>query len=196
MILPGKKNKSLEKHITFYTFLRIRASSLRRLVKNSCTVVKTAFYMYKRTIQESFDVWEESLLFLSLLNFNQNMLDFCEKVRHGGQNCIPPLQMILPRKKNKSLEKHITFYTFLRIRASSLRRLVKTSCTVVKTAFYLYEVTIQETFDVWEERLLFLSLLNFNQNLLDFCEKVRHGGQNCIPRLQMILPRKKNKSLE
>ena len=57
----------------FYTFLRIRASNLRSLVTTSCTVVRTAFYMYKRTIQEIFDVWEQSLLFLSLLNFNQNM---------------------------------------------------------------------------------------------------------------------------
>ena len=72
--------------------------------------------------------------------------------------------MILARKKNKSLEKYKTFYTFLRIRASHLRRLVKTSCTVVKTAFYMYEVKNQEKFYVGEKSLLFLSLLNFNQN--------------------------------
>ena len=49
--------------------------------------------------------WGRSLLFLSLLNFNQNMFGaFAGKFRHGGQNCIPRLQMILPRKKNESLE--------------------------------------------------------------------------------------------
>ena len=49
---------------------------------------------------------------------------FEEKFRHGGQNCIPRLQMVLARKKNKSLEYHITFYTFLKNRASVLRSLV------------------------------------------------------------------------
>ena len=49
---------------------------------------------------------------------------FAKKFRHGGQTCISHLQMILPRKKNNSLEKHIIFHTVLRIWASKLRSLV------------------------------------------------------------------------
>ena len=49
--------------------------------------------------------WGKSLLFLSLLIFNQNFLGvFAEKFQHGGQTCISHLQMIFPRKKNKSVE--------------------------------------------------------------------------------------------
>ena len=62
---------------------------------------------------------------LSLLNINQIMFGvFAEKFRHGGQTCISHLHMILPRKKNNSLEKHINFHTVLRIWASKLRSLV------------------------------------------------------------------------
>ena len=54
--------------------------------------------------------WRKKFTVLTLLNFNQNMLGDFAKVRHSGQNCIPCLQMMLPRKKNKSLEKHIIFF--------------------------------------------------------------------------------------
>ena len=70
----------------------------------SCTVVKTAFYMYEGTIREKIDVGEKSLLFLSLLKFNKNIFGFlAERFRHGVQNCFSRLQMIFPRKKNKFL---------------------------------------------------------------------------------------------
>ena len=73
----------------------------------------------------------------------------------------------------------------------------ESSCTVVKTAFYMYEGTIREKVGVGENRLLFLSFLKLNQNMFGvLAEKFRHGVQNCFSRLQMILPRKKNKSLE
>ena len=77
MILPRKKNNFLEKHITFYPVLWIRASNLRRLVKTSCTVVKTAFYMYKQ-FQKNWCL-AKSLLFLSLLKFNQNLFGVLAK---------------------------------------------------------------------------------------------------------------------
>ena len=49
----------------------------------------------------------------------------------------------------------------------------------------------------WGKTFLFLSLLKFNQNLFGvLAEKFRHGVQYCFSRLQTILPRKKNKSLE
>ena len=87
--------------------------------------------------------------------------------------------------------------TFLGIGASNLRSWVKASCTVVKTEFYIYEGTLREKIGNGEKRLLFLSLLKFNQNMFGvLAEKFRHGVQNCLSRLQMILPRKKNKSLE
>ena len=140
--------------------------------------------------------WGKNYCFITYEFLSKCVRIFCEKVGHGGQNCIPRPQMILPRKKNKSLEQHINFFNFLRIRTSNLRRLVETSCTVVKTAFYMYEGTIQEKFDVGEKTLLFLSLLFFNQNIFGvFAEKFRHGVQNCFSPLQMILPRKKNKTL-
>ena len=41
--------------------------------KASCTDVKTAFYMYEGKIREKIGVGKKSLLFLSLLNINQNM---------------------------------------------------------------------------------------------------------------------------
>ena len=60
----------------------------------------------------------------------------------------------------------------------------------------MYEGTIQEKFDVGEKRLLFLSLLFFNQNFFGvFGEKFRHGVQNCFSRQPLIIPRK-NKALE
>ena len=69
--------------------------------------------------------WGKKFTVLSLLNFNQIMfVVFAEKFQHGGQTCISHLQMILPRKKNNSLEKHIIFHTVLRIWASKLRSLV------------------------------------------------------------------------
>ena len=69
--------------------------------------------------------WGKKFTVLSLSKFNQNMFGvLAEKVRHGGQTCISHLQMILPRKKNNFLEKHIIFHTVLRIWASKLRNLV------------------------------------------------------------------------
>ena len=41
----------------------IRSSNLRSLVTTSCTVVRTAFYMHKWTIQKKFDVWEKVYCF-------------------------------------------------------------------------------------------------------------------------------------
>ena len=57
----------------------IRESILRSLVQASCTVVKTAFYMYEGKIREKVGIGEKSLLFLSLSNFNQKFLEFCKK---------------------------------------------------------------------------------------------------------------------
>ena len=49
----------------------------------------------------------------------------------------------------------------------------------------------------WEKKFTVWSVLNFNQIMFGvFGEKFRHGGQNCTSRLQMVLPRKKKKSLE
>ena len=49
----------------------------------------------------------------------------------------------------------------------------------------------------WRKKFTVLSVLKFNQNLFGvLAEKFRHGVQNCLSRLQLILPRKKNKSLE
>ena len=59
--------------------MRIRASILQSLVKASSTVVKTAFYMYEGKFREKIGVGKKSLLFLSLLNFNQNFLKFLRK---------------------------------------------------------------------------------------------------------------------
>ena len=49
----------------------------------------------------------------------------------------------------------------------------------------------------WGKKVtVFITFEIYSKYVRRFCEKVRHGGQNCIPRLQMILHRKKNKSLE
>ena len=48
----------------------------------------------------------------------------------------------------------------------------------------------------WGKSLLFLSLLIFHQNMTEvFAEKFGHGGQTCISRQRLTIPRK-NKSLE
>ena len=55
-------------------------------MKASCTLVRSAFYMYKGMIREKFDAGVKVLLFLSLLKFNQIIFGvFAEKFRHGGQ---------------------------------------------------------------------------------------------------------------
>ena len=136
--------------------MRIPASNSRSLVKASSTVVKIAFYMYGGKIREKIGIGEKRLLFLSLSKFNQNMFGvLAEKFRHGVQNCVSRLQMILPRKKNKSLEKHKNFYFFENSSVKFTEFGGEASCTVVKTAFYMYERTIREKFDVGEKSLLF-----------------------------------------
>ena len=155
MILPGKKNKSLEKHINFFFFENSSVKFTEFVVESSCTVVKTAFYMYEGTIREKVGVGENRLLFLSLLKFNQNMFGYlAEEFRHGVQNCISRLQMILPRKKNKYLEYHINF-SFENSSVKFTEFDGEASSMVVKTAFYMYEGTIREKIDVGEKSLLF-----------------------------------------
>ena len=128
-----------------------RASNSRSLVKASSTVVKTAFYMYGGKIREKSGNGEKRSLFLSLSKFNQNMFGFlAKKFRHGVQNCFSRLQMILPRKKNKSLDLHINFYFFQNSSVKFTEFGGEASCTVVRTAFYVYKRTIQEKFDVLE----------------------------------------------
>ena len=126
--------------------MRIRASNLRRLVKTSCTVVKTAFYMYEGTIQEKFDVGDKILLFLSLLVFNQNMFGvFAEKFRHGGQKTAFHVKR-WSFQEWTNLSNNAEVLIFFGNSIVKFRSLVTTSCTVVRTAFYMYKRTIQEIF--------------------------------------------------
>ena len=165
-------------------------------MKASCTLVRSAFYMYKGMIREKFDAGVKVLLFLSLLKFNQIMFGvFAEKFRHGGQK--PAFHV-----KRWSFQE----WTTLSYKAEVLNFFGN---SIVKfTEFGDYFMHGRQNcilhvrrnnfrkVDVGEKNYLLLSLLKFHQNLLGFWEKVRHGGQNCIPCLQMMLPRKKNKSLE
>ena len=165
MILPRMKNKALEKHISFYTFLRIRASNLRRFVKTSCTVVKTAFYMYEGTIPENFDVGDKILLFLSLLVFNQNMFGvFAEKFRHGGQKTAFHVKR-WSYQEWTNLSNNAEILNFFGNSSVEFTEFDgEASCTVLKTAFYVYEGTIRE-------KSLFLSLLIFSQKTSYFLRK-------------------------
>ena len=154
--------------------------------------------MCEGTIQEKFDVEERSLLFLSLLIFNQNMFGaFAEKFRHGGRTCISRLKMILPtRKKNKSLEWHINLFFFWEFE----RQIYGVWCgsfmhSCQNCILHVRRDNSRKNWR-WGKHLLFLSLLNFIQNMFGvFAEKFRHGGQNCVSIQRMIIPGK-NTSLE
>ena len=181
----------------FWIFLGIRASNLRRLVKNSCTVVKTAFYMYEGTIQEKFDVGDKILLFLSLLVFNQNMFGvFAEKFRHGDQKTAFHVKRWSYQEwTNLSNSSEIlNFFGNSSVEFTEFDG--EASCTVLKTAFYMYEGTIREKFDVGEKILLFYHFWNSIKNVRSLCRKVSaRWSKNSISRQEMIIPRM-NKSLE
>ena len=110
-------------------------------------------------------------VFITFEIYSKYVRRFCEKVRHGCQNCISRLQMIIPRKKNKSLEYPIIL-TFLRNRASNSRSLVrKLQARLSKLLSTCTKDQFEKKFDVGEKCLLFLSLLNFNQNMFGFLRK-------------------------
>ena len=120
--------------------------------------------MYEVKNQEKFYVGEKSLLFLSLLNFNQNKFGvFAKKCGTVVKTAFHFHGWSFQERTN--LSKKTELSQFLGSRASNLRNLVKTSCTLVKAAFYMYEGTIREEIDVGEKSCLFLSLSNFNQNM-------------------------------
>ena len=112
--------------------------------------------------------WRKKFTVLTLLNFNQNMLGDFAKVRHSGQNCIPCLQMMLPRKKNNFLEKHIIFHTVLRIWASKLRNLVwKFHARLSKLHSTCTNGQFKKKVDVWEKVYCFYHF----RILINFCSE-------------------------
>ena len=141
----------------------------------------------------------ESLLFLSLLNFNQNLFGVLAK-KYGTvvKTAFHVYRWSCRERRTNLLNNTWIFIFFLENSSVKFTEFDgEASCTVVKTAFYMYEGTIREKFDVGEKKLLFLSLSKFNQKMFGvFAEKFRHAVQNCLSRLQMFLPRKTNKSLE
>ena len=140
--------------------------------------------------------WVKKFTVLSLLNYNQSMFGvFAEKIRHGGQNCISRKEMIIPRK-NKHFEQNRNFDYFgnWSVKFTELGESIMHGCQN-----WILHVRKNSSRKNWcrGKTFLFLSLLKFNQNMFGvLAENIRHGVQNCLSRLQMILPRKKNKSLE
>ena len=115
--------------------------------------------------------WGKSLLFLSLLVFNQNFLGvFAEKFQHGGQTCVSHLQMILPRKKNKSLEKHLIFFENLGVKITEF--CVEASCTVVKTAFYMYGGQFEKNLMLGKKVYCFVTFEFYSKYVRSFCRKI------------------------
>ena len=177
--------------------MRIRASSLRSLVgKLHARMSKLHSTCTKEKFEKKLVLGKKVYCFYHFWMSIKICSEFCRKVSARWSKLHFTSWDDHSKKEQISRIKQ-KFWTFLGIRASNSRSLVKASCTVVKTAFYIYEGKVREKIGNGEKRLLNLSLSKFNQNMFGvLAEKFRHGVQNCFSRLQMILPRKKNKSLE
>ena len=154
--------------------------------------------LHVQTIQKKIDVWRKAYCFYHFWI----LIKICSELLRKSTARWSKLHYTStdgPAEKEEKIS-WIThnFLHFFEISSVNFTEFgVEVSCTVVKTAFYMYEGTIREKFDVGEKKLLFLSLSKFNQKMFGvLAEKFRHGVQNCLSRLQMILPRKTIKSLE
>ena len=140
-------------------------------MKASCTLVRSAFYMYKGMIREKFDAGVKVLLFLSLLKFNQIMFGvFAEKFRHGGQK--PAFHV-----KRWSFQE----WTTLSYKAEVLNFFGNSIVKFTEFGDYfmhgrqncILHVQTNSSKKIWclGKSLLFLSLLKFNQNLFGVLAK-------------------------
>ena len=177
--------------------MRVRASILRSLVwKLHAWLSKLHSTCTKEQFEKILMLGKKVYCFITFEFYSKYVRSFCRKISARWSKLHFTSRNDHFKKEQISRIKQ-KFWIFLGIRASNLRSLVKASSTVVKTAFYMYEGKIREKSVNGEKRLLFLSLSKYNQNMFGvLAEKFRHGVQNCFSRLQMILPRKKNNSLE
>ena len=149
----------------FWIFLGIRASNLRSLMgKLHARFSKLHSTCTKEQFEKNLLLGKKVYCFISFEFQSKYVRSFCRKISARCSKLHFTSTVDHSKKEQISRIKQ-KFWIFLGIRAPKLRRLVKTSCTVVKTAFYMYEGTIQEKFDVGEKSLLFLSLLILNQSI-------------------------------
>ena len=109
--------------------------------------------------------WGKKFTVLSLLNFNQIMFGvFAEKFRHGGQKTAFHVKR-WSYQEWTNLSNNAEILNFFGNSSVEFTEFDgEASCTVLKTAFYVYEGTIRE-------KSLFLSLLIFSQKTSYFLRK-------------------------
>ena len=135
----------------FWLFLGIRASNLRSLMgKLHARFSKLHSTCTKEQFEKSLMLEKKYYCFITFEIQSKTFGVFAEKFRHGGQKTAFHVKR-WSYQEWTNLSNNAEVLIFLGIRSSTLRSLVTTSCTVVRTAFFMYKRTIQKKLDVWKE---------------------------------------------
>ena len=157
MILPRKKNNSLEKHINFHTVLRIWASKLRSLVwKFHARLSKLHSTCTGEKFEKKVVMGKNVHCFYHFRNLIRICSEFLRKSTARWSK-LHSTSTDDPSEKEEQISwiTHNFFFENLSVQFTEFG--VKNSCTVVKTAFYMYEGTIREKFDVGEKNYCFIT---------------------------------------
>ena len=146
------KNEQISRIVQkFWIFLGIRASNLRSLMgKLHARFSKLHSTCTKEQFEKSLMLEKKYYCFITFEIQSKTFGVYAEKFRHGGQKTAFHVKR-WSYQEWTNLSNNAEVLIFLEIRSSNLGSLVTTSCTVVRTAFFMYKRTIQKKLDVWKE---------------------------------------------